>query len=197
MLQSYRATPTIQRVKFKGRYGRGNKGNFESGQNNSKVCSYILKYRECTPLVVTLDTSSKQCFKRDNILQLRISISLVDCQLPCPPLNSCLRFIVKTPVTQRIKFKPMLQSYRKLTFKGAQISITRSTVYSTWYKFIEFCAKQVTIAGHSCFGGTAQNVTTVCVGKAVYVAGIEQSRCHFLVRNPYLCLISFLYPRYK
>ena len=27
----------------------GNKGNFESGQNRSKACSYILEDRECNP----------------------------------------------------------------------------------------------------------------------------------------------------
>ena len=73
---------------LKGRHDSGNKGNFEGGQNKSNVYSYILKDRECTPVFVTMDTSFKLYFKRDNILQLRTSNSLVDCQLPCPPLMS-------------------------------------------------------------------------------------------------------------
>ena len=36
------------------------KGNLESGQNKSKVCSYILKNRECCPLFVAMDTSSER-----------------------------------------------------------------------------------------------------------------------------------------
>ena len=51
-----------------------------------KYVFYILKDRECTPLFVTMDTSCKQYLKRDNISQLRTSNSLVDYQLPCPPL---------------------------------------------------------------------------------------------------------------
>ena len=35
---------------IKGTQGSGNKGNFESGQNKSKVCSYIFKDGECSPL---------------------------------------------------------------------------------------------------------------------------------------------------
>ena len=42
---------------LKERHVSGNKGNFESGQNKSEVCSFILKQRECTPLFVTMDTS--------------------------------------------------------------------------------------------------------------------------------------------
>ena len=63
---------------------------FESGQNKTKVCSYILKDRECNPLVVTMDTRCKLYFKRDNILQLRARNSFVDYQLPCHPLNTTL-----------------------------------------------------------------------------------------------------------
>ena len=40
---------------IKGRHGSGNKGNFESGQNKIKACSYLLKDRECNPLFVTMD----------------------------------------------------------------------------------------------------------------------------------------------
>ena len=37
---------------FKGRHGSGNKSNFESGQNKSKACSYIVEDRErMQPLV--------------------------------------------------------------------------------------------------------------------------------------------------
>ena len=71
----------------KGRHGSGNKGNFESGQNKSKVCSYILKLRDCNSLIVTMDTSCKRYFKTDKILRLRTSNSLVHCQLPYPPLT--------------------------------------------------------------------------------------------------------------
>ena len=53
---------------FKGGCGRGNKGNFESGQNKRTVCSYILQDKECNPLFVTTDTSCKLYFKGDNIL---------------------------------------------------------------------------------------------------------------------------------
>ena len=41
----------------KGKHGSGNKDNFESGQNKTKACSYILEDRECSPLIVTMDTS--------------------------------------------------------------------------------------------------------------------------------------------
>ena len=44
---------------LKGRHSSGTKGNFESDQKKSKVCSYIHKYRECTPLFVTMDTNCK------------------------------------------------------------------------------------------------------------------------------------------
>ena len=49
--------------------------------------SHILEDRECNSLFVTMDRSCKLYFKRDNILQLRTSSSLVDYQLPCPPLT--------------------------------------------------------------------------------------------------------------
>ena len=45
----------------------------------------ILQDTECNPLFVTIDTSCKLYFKRDNILQVRTSNSLLDYQLPCPP----------------------------------------------------------------------------------------------------------------
>ena len=48
---------------FKGGHGSGNKGNFESGQTKSKVCSYFLADRECTPLFITMDTSCKLYLK--------------------------------------------------------------------------------------------------------------------------------------
>ena len=64
------------------------KGNFESGQNKIKACSYTLKDRKCDPLFVTMDTSCKLCIKRDNILQLRTSNSFVDYHLQCPPLSN-------------------------------------------------------------------------------------------------------------
>ena len=67
------------KLSLRGRHGLGNKGNFESGQNKSKACSFILEDRELSPLFVTIDTSCKLYFKRDNILQLRTSNSLVDC----------------------------------------------------------------------------------------------------------------------
>ena len=85
----FNAQPTgtvISRRILKGRHGSGNKGNFESGQNKIKTCSYILKDRECNALHVTMDTNCKLYFKRENILQLRTSNSFVDYQLPCPPL---------------------------------------------------------------------------------------------------------------
>ena len=37
---------------LKGRHGSENKGNFESGQSKSKVCSYILKHRNKATLTV-------------------------------------------------------------------------------------------------------------------------------------------------
>ena len=52
----------------KGRHGGGNKDNFESGQNKSKVCSDILQHRDCNPLFVTMNTNGKLYFKTDNIL---------------------------------------------------------------------------------------------------------------------------------
>ena len=52
---------------FKGRHGIGIKGNFESGEDKSKVCYHMLKDRECDPLFVTIDTSCKLYFKRDNV----------------------------------------------------------------------------------------------------------------------------------
>ena len=67
---------------LKGRHGSGNKGNFESGQKKIKPCSYILIGRQCNPLFVTMDTSSKFYFQRDTILQLRTSNSSVGYQLP-------------------------------------------------------------------------------------------------------------------
>ena len=72
---------------LRGRDGSGNKGNFEGGQNQNKTCSHILEDRECNPLFVTMDTSCKLYFKRDNILQLHNNNSFVDCKLPSPPLN--------------------------------------------------------------------------------------------------------------
>ena len=53
---------------IKGRHGSGIKGNFESGENKSKVCSYIFKGRECNPLFVTIDTSCKLFFFKGTIL---------------------------------------------------------------------------------------------------------------------------------
>ena len=53
---------------FKGGHGSGNKGNFESVHTKSKVCSYFLADRECTPLFITMDTSCKLDLKRDDIL---------------------------------------------------------------------------------------------------------------------------------
>ena len=70
-----------------GIHGSGNKGNVESGQNKIKACSYILIDRECNPPFVTIDTSCKLYFKRDSILQLGDSNSLVEYQLSCPPLK--------------------------------------------------------------------------------------------------------------
>ena len=49
-------------------YGFGIKGNFESGQSKSKVCSYRLKHREGNPLFVSMDTSCKLNFKANNVL---------------------------------------------------------------------------------------------------------------------------------
>ena len=92
--QARESTPVV-----KGRHGSGIKGNFESGQNKSKACSYIFKDRECNPLFVTMDTSCKLYFKRDNILQLRTSNSFVDCQLHCPPLTRSLPHTVYNTVS--------------------------------------------------------------------------------------------------
>ena len=39
----------------KGRHGSGNKGNFESGQYKSEVCSDIFEHRESNPLVITME----------------------------------------------------------------------------------------------------------------------------------------------
>ena len=80
---------------FKGRHDSGNKGNFERGQNKTKACSYILEDTECNTLFVTMDTSCTLYFKRDNILQLRIS--LVDYQLSCAPLISYLDIEASVP----------------------------------------------------------------------------------------------------
>ena len=52
----------------KGRHGSGNKGNFDGGQNKSKVCSNILRHRKCNPLFVTFDISCKLGFKPANVL---------------------------------------------------------------------------------------------------------------------------------
>ena len=79
--------PNKRVASLKGRHGSGNKGNIESGQSKSKMCSCILKHRDRTPLFVTMDTSCKHYFKRDNVLYLCTSNSSVDHPLPCPPLN--------------------------------------------------------------------------------------------------------------
>ena len=50
------------------RGGRVNEGNFESGQNKTKACSYALEDRECNTLFVTLDTSCKLDFKMASVL---------------------------------------------------------------------------------------------------------------------------------
>ena len=55
--------------------------------NKRKPCSYIMERRECSHLVVTMDTRCKVYLKRDNTLQLRSSNSHVDCQLPCSTLK--------------------------------------------------------------------------------------------------------------
>ena len=47
----------------------------------------MLEDRECNPLFVTMNKICKLYFKRDNSLQLHTSNSLIDYQLPCPPLN--------------------------------------------------------------------------------------------------------------
>ena len=65
----------------------GRKRMFETGQNKRKACSYILEERECNPLFVSMDTSCKLHLKRDNIVRLRASNSLVDYQIPRPPLK--------------------------------------------------------------------------------------------------------------
>ena len=66
----------------------GNKGHFESGQNSSKACSYYTQRYRMQPFVrYHRHTSCKLYFKRDNILQVRTSNSLLDYQLPCPPLS--------------------------------------------------------------------------------------------------------------
>ena len=75
-------------IALKGRHGSGYKDNFDSGQNKIKACSYTLKDRECNPLFVTLNTSCKLYFKRENILQLHTSNSFVDFQLPRPPITT-------------------------------------------------------------------------------------------------------------
>ena len=43
-------------MSVKGRHASENTGNFDSGQNKTKACSYILKDRECNSLFVTMDT---------------------------------------------------------------------------------------------------------------------------------------------
>ena len=53
---------------IKGRHGSGIKGNIESDQNKSKVCSFLLKDKEFNPVFITIDTGCKLYFKRDNIL---------------------------------------------------------------------------------------------------------------------------------
>ena len=78
------------------RHGSGNKGNFESGQNKIKACSYIPKDRQCDPLFVTMDTSCKLYFKRDNVSKLRTSNRFVDDQLPYPPLKHISYYLVFT-----------------------------------------------------------------------------------------------------
>ena len=80
-----------------------NQRQFESGQNKSKACSYILDDRECNPFFVTTDTSCKLSFKRDNILQLRTRNSFVDYQLPCPQKT----FSQDTPSSCSLSFPNM------------------------------------------------------------------------------------------
>ena len=45
MFKSPKTTTASKKQVVKGRHGSGNKGNIGSGQNKSKVCSYILKER--------------------------------------------------------------------------------------------------------------------------------------------------------
>ena len=56
--------PTGCREALKGRHSSGDKGNFESGQNKRKACSYILEDRQCNPLFVIMDTSCKLNLKK-------------------------------------------------------------------------------------------------------------------------------------
>ena len=53
-----------------------------------KVYSYILEDRECKALFMTMNASCKLYFKGDNMLWLSTSNSLVDHQLPFPPLSA-------------------------------------------------------------------------------------------------------------
>ena len=53
------------RVNFlKGRHGSANKGDFESGQNKSRTCSYIFIDRECNPFCQYHGHKSQTLFQR-------------------------------------------------------------------------------------------------------------------------------------
>ena len=59
------------------------------------------KVRECNPLFVTMDPSCKQYFKRDSILQLCTSNSLLQYRLPCPPLIAEVCWLVGCLTSQQ------------------------------------------------------------------------------------------------
>ena len=61
---------------------------FESGQNKGKVCSCILKDRECNPLFVAMDTSCKHYFKRDNVFVATYKQQLSPQPTTAPTLKS-------------------------------------------------------------------------------------------------------------
>ena len=53
-----------------------------------------------------MDTNCKLYFKRDNVLQLCASNSLVDYQLPCPPLKKAERFTETREIRAAVTHTP-------------------------------------------------------------------------------------------
>ena len=85
---------------LKGRQGSGNNGNFESGQNKSKVCSCKLKDRECNPLFVTMDTSCTLLFPKGTICCSYVpETAYWTSKVPCPSLKE-KRVNVKSVLTR-------------------------------------------------------------------------------------------------
>ena len=55
---------------FKGRHGRGNKGNFDSGWSKSKVCSYF-------PFTVINE------LRRDTVVETKTTLTVIRARVKC------------------------------------------------------------------------------------------------------------------